>query len=78
VHWSLRAGGRGLLQQVALRLALRREGVLPWRAVPFLEGMTRLGLLRRAGSGYLFPHRLLMEHFAAMQGTAHTSTSLRA
>ena len=64
-HWSLREGGRSLLQLLALRLLLWREGRLPWRAVDFLEQMTRLGLLRRAGSGHLFPHRLLMEHFAA-------------
>ena len=64
-HWSLREGGRSLLQLLALRLLLAREGRLPWRAVGFLEEMTRLGLLRRAGSGHLFPHRLLMDHFAA-------------
>jgi hypothetical protein len=68
-HWFLRAGGRGLLQQLVLRLLLRREGALSWRAVEFLEEMTRLGLMRRAGSGYLFPHRLLMEHFAALPVT---------
>ena len=63
-RWFLRAGGRSLLQLLALRLLLQREGALPWRLVDFLEEMTRLGLLRRAGSGHLFPHRLLMEHFA--------------
>jgi len=64
-YWFLRSGGRSLLQLLTLRLLLSREGALPWRAVEFLDEMTRLGLLRRAGSGYLFPHRLLMEHFAA-------------
>ena len=40
--------------------------MLPWRAVELLEEATRLGLLRRAGSGHLFPHRLLMEHLAEL------------
>jgi hypothetical protein len=74
-HWFLRAGGRSLLQLLTLRLLLSREGALPWRAVGLLEEMTRLGLLRRAGSSYLFPHRLLMEHFAALAGTPGTTAS---
>jgi hypothetical protein len=49
-----------------LALLVRAAVVLPWRAVEFLEEMTRLGLLRRAGSGHLFPHRLVMEYFAAL------------
>jgi hypothetical protein len=77
-YWFLWAGGRSLLQLLALRMLLRREGTLPWRAVEFLEEMTRLGLLRRAGSGYLFPHRLFMEHFAAQAEPAHAQPVVEA
>jgi hypothetical protein len=44
------------------------RGYAPADYARFLEYAVRLVLLQRAGGGYLFIHRLLLEHFA--DGTA--------
>jgi hypothetical protein len=36
------------------------------KLVPFLDHCVDLIFLRRVGGGYIFVHRLLMEHFAEM------------
>jgi len=48
-----------------LRLILSASGVLPHRLLRFLDHAAGLGLLRKAGGGYEFLHRSLLEHFAA-------------
>jgi hypothetical protein len=62
-------GGFTLIQHYALRLLLARNNLLPWRLVPFLDHCVDLIFLRRVGGGYIFVHRLLMEHFAEMKYT---------
>jgi eukaryotic-like serine/threonine-protein kinase len=42
------------------------NNLLPWRLIPFLDHCVDLIFLRRVGGGYIFVHRLLMEHFAEM------------
>jgi MFS family permease len=59
-------GGLALIQHYALRYILARNNLLPWRLVPFLDHCVDLIFLRRVGGGYIFVHRLLMEHFADM------------
>jgi hypothetical protein len=59
-------GGLDLIEHYTLRLILARSNLLPWRLIPFLDHCTDLIFLRRVGGGYIFVHRLLMEHFAAM------------
>jgi hypothetical protein len=44
-----------------------------WRLVPFLDHCVDLIFLRRVGGGYIFVHRLLMEHFAEMYVETPTS-----
>lgn len=58
--------GLSLIQHYTLRFILARNHLLPWDLVPFLNHCTDLIFLRRVGGGYIFVHRLLMEHFAAM------------
>jgi hypothetical protein len=58
--------GKGLIQHFALRFMLARYQLLPLRLIPFLEYAVNLIFLRRVGGSYIFIHRLLMEHFAAM------------
>ena len=42
-------------------------GYLPWKLVPFLDYAAEdLGFLQKVGGGYMFIHRYLLEHFAAM------------
>jgi hypothetical protein len=64
----LATGGRAYLQNFALRVALARQGSLPWRLERFLEGMVASTILRRHGSGYAFIHDLLHAH---LLGTDH-------
>jgi DNA polymerase III delta prime subunit len=66
-------GGLALLQHYALRFILARNNLLPWRLIPFLDHCVELIFLRRVGGGYIFVHRLLMEHFAEMYVETPTS-----
>ncbi len=59
-------GGSFLLEHYTLRFILARNNLLPWRLIPFLDHCVDLIFLRRVGGGYIFVHRLLMEHFAEM------------
>lgn len=64
---GLRKGGRAFIQHFALRFVLSRQGYLPWNLVPFLDYAADCILLRKVGGGYIFIHRLLMEHMAKME-----------
>ena len=55
-----------LIDPIITRLLLSRNHLLPLKLVPFLDYCVDLIFLRRVGGGYIFVHRLLMEHFAAM------------
>jgi hypothetical protein len=59
-------GGLALIRHYILRFVLAQYNLLPWRLVPFLDHCVDLIFLRRVGGGYIFVHRLLMEHFAEM------------
>jgi hypothetical protein len=48
------------------RWLLYRNGSLPLSLVPFLDSCAERIFLRKVGGGYIFVHRLLMEHFAAL------------
>ena len=63
---GLRYSGTVLIRHYTLRFILARNNLLPWRLVPFLDHCVDLIFLRRVGGGYIFVHRLLMEHFAEM------------
>jgi hypothetical protein len=63
---GLKFGGIAIILHYFLRLFLARNNLLPWRLVPFLDHCVDLIFLRRVGGGYIFVHRLLMEHFAEM------------
>jgi DNA polymerase III delta prime subunit len=58
--------GQTTTRHYFLRWALHREGLLPLILVPVLDAMSERLLLRRVGSGYIFIHRTLMEHFASL------------
>ena len=59
-------GGYTGLQHLVLRLVLYREGVIPRDYVRFLNYATERIFLRRVGAGYVFIHRLLLEHLAKL------------
>lgn len=57
-------GGLDVIQHYTLRGLMRFEGYIPFHFVPFLEHAVGLVFLQRAGGGYIFVHRSLLEHFA--------------
>jgi len=65
--FGLLFGGYAVIQHYVLRLLLWREGFAPLRYVHFLDHAADLLFLRKVGGGYIFVHRMIMEHFAAME-----------
>ncbi len=63
----LRVGGITCVQHYMLRWLLRREGVMPWNAVRFLDYCAEHILLQKVGGGYMFVHRFLLEYFASLE-----------
>jgi DNA polymerase III delta prime subunit len=61
------AGGAACLRHLILRILLLIEGVAPWNVVRFLNVCVERALLRRVGGGYIFIHRMLMEHIATFE-----------
>jgi hypothetical protein len=59
-------GGYVVIHHYLLRFLLNRAGYMPWSYVRFLDYCAERIFLRRVGGGYMFVHRLLMEHFANM------------
>lgn len=60
-------GGEACLRHLALRGLLAYNGVAPLRYVRFLDEATERLFLRRAGSGYLFVHRMLLEYLTGLE-----------
>ncbi len=65
---GLLSGGHAVLRHYILRLILARTNCLPWKLPQFLDYAADRILLRKVGGGYIFIHRMVMEHFAAMEG----------
>lgn len=57
-------GGKIYLQHYLVRVLLGLNALTPWVYVPFLDHAAARSLLRKVGGGYIFIHRLLLEHFA--------------
>ncbi|TVQ19724.1 MAG: hypothetical protein EA367_10645, partial [Leptolyngbya sp. DLM2.Bin15] len=58
--------GDAVIGHVALRTTLFLHGHSPRNYADFLNYATERLLLQRVGGGYIFVHRLLLEHFAAL------------
>lgn len=64
---SLWYGGFDVLQHGIIRLLLWWRGDAPLNYARFLDyATTELHFLQKVGGGYIFVHRYLLEHFAAM------------
>jgi hypothetical protein len=61
---ALEKGGYFLLDHFEARYLLRRNDLLPWDVVKFLDTAVERLFLRRVGGGYIFVHRTLLEYFA--------------
>ena len=60
-------GGVDVLKHYILRLILFLTGQTPLNYAQFLDHACRLNFLKKVGGGYIFIHRLLLEHFGAME-----------
>ncbi len=60
-------GGKACIQHFSLRLILYYKGFIPWNYARFLDYATDRIFLQKVGGGYIFIHRLLLEHFAQME-----------
>ena len=57
-------GGATAIRHFNLRLILYRQGRIPWNYARFLDRVSDRLLMKKVGGGYIFYHRMLMEHFA--------------
>ena len=64
---GLISGGITCLRHFALRLMLYRMGYIPWNYARFLDYAAERLFLQKVGGGYIFVHRMLLEHFAQME-----------
>ncbi len=63
--WEL--GLAASIKHCILRLILYRNGYIPWNYAHFLDYAAERIFLQKVGGGYIFIHRLLLEHFAQME-----------
>ena len=56
-----------LIKHISLRLVLLQSGSIPWNYARFLDYAAERIFLQKVGGGYIFIHRMLMEHFAQME-----------
>ena len=61
---GLNYGGAACIRHFNLRLILYRADRIPWNYARFLDFASDRLLLKKVGGGYLFYHRMLMEHMA--------------
>jgi hypothetical protein len=59
-------GLRTCIQHLTLRLMLYKKGRIPWNYAKFLDFASERLLMKKIGGGYVFFHRMLLEHFAAL------------
>jgi hypothetical protein len=62
-------GGLDVIQHYTLCVILWYRGHIPLNYIGFLNYATERVFLQKVGGGYIFIHRLLLEHFAAMDET---------
>ena len=66
-------GGLDMIKHMTIRILLSLTERLPWNLSPFLDYASERIFLHKVGGGYIFVHRLLMEHFAATNGNPKLS-----
>ena len=66
LYVGLLMGGTACIVHISLRVVFYFYQFMPWNYVRFLDYAVDRIFLQKVGGGYIFIHRLLMEHFAAM------------
>lgn len=72
---GMASGGASYLRHWLLVVLLQRQEFIPADLIDFLDYADSRVLLRRAGGGYLFIHRLLQDHLAAPATHVQPGTS---
>ncbi|MGD1699092.1 NACHT domain-containing protein [Dapis sp. BLCC M229] len=60
-------GGKTVIQHFTLRIIISFNHYAPWNYANFLNYATERLFMQKVGGGYIFIHRMLMEHFANMK-----------
>lgn len=66
LFYGLNQAGTACIQHLTMRVLLYWHGSIPWNYTCFLDYARKLIFLQRVGGGYLFIHRLLLEHFTTV------------
>ncbi|QUY44780.1 NACHT domain-containing protein [Acaryochloris marina] len=74
---GLLGGGTTCLRHFSLRVMLYRMRYIPWDYARFLDDSVNCLFLQKIGDGYIFIHRMLLEHFASMDGKTPYELSLK-
>jgi hypothetical protein len=64
---GLKYGGAACIKHFTLRQMLHKKGRIPWNYAKFLDFASERLLMKKIGGGYVFFHRMLLEHFARMK-----------
>ena len=59
-------GAEACVKHLIIRILLFIRGSIPWNYARFLNYATERIFLQKVGGGYIFVHRLLLEHFARL------------
>ena len=62
------SSGMACIKHFVLRVILYFTEHIPWNYSRFLDYATERIFMQKVGGGYIFIHRMLMEHFAQMKG----------
>lgn len=60
-------GGAACCKHISLRLMLTRKKLMPWKYRQFLDYTVDRLFMQQVGGGYVFIHRMLLEHFAELE-----------
>lgn len=60
-------GEQACIQHFIFRLILYKKGLIPWNYARFLDYAKELIFLQKVGGGYIFIHRMLLEHFSQVK-----------
>jgi hypothetical protein len=61
---GLKYGEAACIQHFTLRQMLHKQDCIPWNYAKFLDFASDRLLMKKVGGGYVFFHRMLLEHFA--------------
>jgi hypothetical protein len=67
LNHALMGGGEFCLQHLLLRFLLSSQRLIPWNYARFLDCASDRIFLRKVGGGYIFVHRMLLDHFASLE-----------